>query len=457
MARVISVRHMLGLGTALAAIVMPSVAASAQSADQRPLAEEAAPAGNDIIVTANKRNSTIQDVPFSINAQTEEDIRRSGATTLEDLSRNVAGLAIQNLGPGQSQVGIRGVSAGQIARDQPGVKEQVGIYLDESADLPVAVHARSRPVRPQPCRDAARAAGHIVRLGFGRRHDPLHHQSAAPRRGRGQHRGQRQHRSRRAMSAACSRARSTCPSATRRRCAQSAITPATPASSTRSARAAARDKNVNDGERYGGRVSLLLQPTEDLSITPRFIYQKIDANGFNRQEVYNLYANPFTTTRPAIRLGEREQFLLLGERFTDELRLADLTMQATLQGISVTSVTSYTDRDILVSRDASALTGSVSVDLGFPTAGVLLPSNLRDTTAVKQFTQEVRLASDYAEPVPVGPRRLLRRYQAPVLRSACRRPGTTRSPTRASARARRWRSPTAFRSTRPTTPIFRTS
>jgi hypothetical protein len=39
---------------------------------------------------------------------------------------------VQNLGPGQSQVAIRGVSAGQIVRDQPGVKEQVGVYLDES-------------------------------------------------------------------------------------------------------------------------------------------------------------------------------------------------------------------------------------------------------------------------------------------------------------------------------------
>ncbi len=62
----------------------------------------------------------------------EEDIRRSGAVNLEDLSRNVASLTIQNLGPGQSQVAIRGVSAGQIVRDQPGVKEQVGIYLDDS-------------------------------------------------------------------------------------------------------------------------------------------------------------------------------------------------------------------------------------------------------------------------------------------------------------------------------------
>src|SRR3546814_2391811 len=59
-------------------------------------------------------------------------IERANASTIEDLSRNVAGLTVQNLGPGQSQVSIRGVSAGQIARDQPGVKEQVGVYLDDS-------------------------------------------------------------------------------------------------------------------------------------------------------------------------------------------------------------------------------------------------------------------------------------------------------------------------------------
>src|SRR5690606_28650210 len=72
-----------------------------------------------IIVTATKRETTLQEVPFSINVQSQEEIQRSGAVTLEDLSRNIAGLTIQNLGPGQSQVAIRGVSAGQIVRDQP--------------------------------------------------------------------------------------------------------------------------------------------------------------------------------------------------------------------------------------------------------------------------------------------------------------------------------------------------
>ena len=58
---------------------------------------------------------------------------RRGADDIEDVAANVAGFTVQNLGPGQSQVAMRGVSAGQIVRDQPGVKEQVGVYLDDSS------------------------------------------------------------------------------------------------------------------------------------------------------------------------------------------------------------------------------------------------------------------------------------------------------------------------------------
>src|SRR5947209_9901282 len=122
------------IGTSVLAFAVPASAQTtaetrAQRADQPPVAERS---GADIIVTATKRASTVQDVPFSVNAQTQQDIQRANAQTIEDISRNVAGLTVQNLGPGQSQVSIRGVSAGQIVRDQPGVKEQVGIYLDES-------------------------------------------------------------------------------------------------------------------------------------------------------------------------------------------------------------------------------------------------------------------------------------------------------------------------------------
>jgi iron complex outermembrane receptor protein len=63
----------------------------------------------------------------------------------------------------------------------------------------------------------------------------------------------------------------------------------------------------------------------------------------------------------------------------------------------LTSISSYTDRDILVTRDSSQLTGSITFDV-FATAtsaDIRLDSRLLDYTTVETFTQELRLASDY--------------------------------------------------------------
>lgn len=373
----------------LALLALP--AAAAAQATQAP---ETQP---EIIVTATKRASTIQDVPFSINAQTQEDIQKSGAVTIEDLSRNVAGLSIQNLGPGQSQVSIRGVSAGQVVRDQPGVKEQVGVYLDESVislslftpDLDLFDLNRVETLRgPQGTLFGSGSVGGTIRYIT---NQPDLNQVEGQIEGNlnlvdGDDLGGY---------------------------LKGAIN--VPLSDTVAVRAVGyhteyggfinalregggRDKNVNDGRRTGGRLAILFEPTPDISITPRIVYQEIRADGFNRQDVFNVFANPFTTTRPAVTFKEREQFLLLDEKFADDTMIADLTARFGFGGVSLTSVTSYIDRDILASRDASALTGSVSIDLGFPDAAVTLPSNLRDTTSLKTFTQEVRLASDNASP-----------------------------------------------------------
>ena len=347
-----------------------------------------------IVVTATKREKTLQEVPFSINAQSQADIQRTGADSLEELSRNVAGLTIQDLGPGQSQVAIRGVSAGQIVRDQPGVKEQVGIYLDESVislslftpDLDLydlqrvetlrgpqgtlfgsgSIGGTIRYITNQPnlnqaessfeaelnTIDAGGAGGHfkgMVNLPFGN--------------GSGAFRLVGYHTEYGGFIDALREGGGV-------------------------------DEDVNDGSRSGFRAALTFEPTDNISLTPRAIYQEIETDGFNRQEVFNLFANRFTTERPSVVFDEREQFLLLDEGFDDEFLLLDLTASAGFDFFDLTSVTSYTDREVLVSRDASALTGSVSVDLGFPDEAVLLPSNLRDTTDVEQFTQEVRISSN---------------------------------------------------------------
>ena len=125
------------VGVSVVAVSAPASAQTgqeqrAQAANPKPGVSPGAPAPSqgEIIVTATKRATTVQDVPFSVNAQTQQDIQRANAPTIEDISRNVAGLSVQNLGPGQSQVSVRGVSADKIVGDQPGVKEQVDIYLD---------------------------------------------------------------------------------------------------------------------------------------------------------------------------------------------------------------------------------------------------------------------------------------------------------------------------------------
>ncbi|MDJ0793564.1 MAG: TonB-dependent receptor [Woeseiaceae bacterium] len=350
----------------------------------------------EITVTATKRETTIQDVPFSINAQTAEDIQRSGASNLEELSRNVAGLTVQNLGPGQSQVAIRGVSAGQIVRDQPGVKEQVGVYLDESVisvslftpDFDLYDLNRVETLRgPQGTLFGSGSVGGTIRYitndpnteafeanieadlnsvtdggtGGGLKgmvNLPLGEGNAAVR----------------------------------------LVGYHTEYAGFIDAREEATGnfkEDVNSGTRTGVRAALTFGVGDAITITPRIVYQEIEADGFNRAEVFNLFANPYTTTRDPIQLGERQQHLLLQEQFTDDTLLADLVVEASFDAFDITFVGSQLDREILVSRDASALTGSVSVDLGFPEqGGVLLPSNLRDTTDLKQTTFEVRLSSN---------------------------------------------------------------
>jgi len=353
----------------------------------------------EITVTATKREATIKDVPFSINAQTAADIQRTGATDLEELSRNVAGLTVQNLGPGQSQVAIRGVSAGQIVRDQPGVKEQVGVYVDESVislslftpdfdffDLnrvetlrgpqgtlfgSGSVGGTIRYITNKPDGDAFDASialdlNTITDGGTGGSikgmvNIPLGDGGAALR----------------------------------------IVGYTTEYAGWIDARmeSGGWQSDVNDGNRTGLRATLAFDIGDSITITPRIVYQEIETGGFNRQEVFNLYANPYTTgaegtPREPIQLGARQQHLLLNEEFTDETLLADLVFEASLNSFDFTFVGSQLTRDILVSRDASALTGSVSVDLGYPDAGVLLASNLRDTTDLTQTTFEARVNSN---------------------------------------------------------------
>ena len=378
------------------ALVFPLTATAQEGQDEQKeslrAVEEASHTLQRMIVTATKRAQLAQDVPFSLNVQSEEDIERLNTTNLEDLSRNVAGLSIQNLGPGQSVVTIRGISSGQIVRDQPGVKEQVGVYLDETPislslftpDIDLFDLNRVETLRgPQGTLFGSGSIGGTVRYIT---NQPLLGVNEVKVEIDGNYldEGSVGGHLKTALNVPLGED-----------AAFRLVAYGTRYGGFIDAQkeGGAVDEDVNDGTRHGGRISLLWEPTENLSITPRVVYQNIDLGGFNRDEVFNLFANPYTD--PPTPLGDREQHLLLDEAFEDETLIFDTVVNWSIEDFfDVTYSASYINRDLLVSRDASALTGSVSVDLGFAEDQVANPSNLRDTTDLEQMTHELRLSSN---------------------------------------------------------------
>jgi iron complex outermembrane receptor protein len=347
----------------------------------------------DVTVTAMKREETVFSTPVSVAAPTEEDLRELGVNDIEGVAANVADFTVQNLGPGQSTVAIRGVSSGQIARDQPGVKEQVGAYLDESVislslftpDMDLFDMNRVEVLRgPQGTLFGSGSVGGTVR-----------YISNQPQLGQTTVFGE-------VGGAAIDgggtggdfKAGFNTPLGDKVALRMAAyynrlagwMDAVQPDLSIR--------PNVNSGDRLGVRTALEIQPTENFTITPRFTYQKVAMDGWNRFDQYNILANPFTTTRPAVTLAENQLFTQIDEPFTDKFYLGDLKMVYNFgPNLSLTSVTSFNNRDILVVRDSTALTGSVTGGtIGLPEDVYTLNAPLKDKTHASGWTQELRLA-----------------------------------------------------------------
>lgn len=347
----------------------------------------------EMVVTARKREETVQEVPISVAAPTESELRDRGAETLEDVAQNVAGFTVQNLGPGQSQVAMRGVSSGQIVRDQPGVKEQVGVYLDESVislslftpDIDLFDLSRVEVLRgPQG-----------TLFGSGSESGTVRYITNQPKLNSNESVGELSAESIQNGGIGGS--------------AKAAVN--FPMGNTAAGRFVGYytryggyisavqpnlsiDKNVNNGYRAGTRLSFLMKPNDNFSITPRILYQKIDMKGWNRIDVFNILANPYTTTRPAVTLGGHKQFTQMQEPYNDKFLLGDVNLDYKLGGgTTFNSITSYNDRDILVTRDAGALTSSITGGtIGLPAAVYTLNSPLLDATKAKVLTEEARLS-----------------------------------------------------------------
>lgn len=86
----------------------------------------------EIIVTAQKRSESLQDVPISIQAYNSEKLDQLNISDFDDYASLLPSVSYVSLGPGNSQVYMRGVSDGTNGTSTAsGATPSVAIYLDE--------------------------------------------------------------------------------------------------------------------------------------------------------------------------------------------------------------------------------------------------------------------------------------------------------------------------------------
>ncbi len=79
----------------------------------------------DIVVTAQKRQERLQDVPMSVTALSSESLIERGSVRLQDYFATVPGLNLTSTGNGQQTIAIRGLSTSSLSNPV------VGIVIDD--------------------------------------------------------------------------------------------------------------------------------------------------------------------------------------------------------------------------------------------------------------------------------------------------------------------------------------
>jgi iron complex outermembrane receptor protein len=124
------------LSRAVAAILSAPAAQAAHAADAAPNTA-AAGALQEVIVTANRREENLQDVPIAIQALTAETLKQLNVQTFDDFVKYLPNVTATSFGPGQGDINMRGLSVGGSGGTQgSGATESfpnVAVYLDEQA------------------------------------------------------------------------------------------------------------------------------------------------------------------------------------------------------------------------------------------------------------------------------------------------------------------------------------
>jgi outer membrane receptor protein involved in Fe transport len=111
----------------LATSLLAAAPLSGLSAQTQPAATPAAapPGLEEIVVTSQKRASTVQKIPISVTAVTGADLQARGITSLATLAQGTPGVSLKSEGPSQTEIEMRGMTS------SGGNAPTVGFYLDD--------------------------------------------------------------------------------------------------------------------------------------------------------------------------------------------------------------------------------------------------------------------------------------------------------------------------------------
>src|SRR5690348_7877459 len=111
------IRRNLTLAAAIAAALTTPSAWAQQRAAETEL--------ETVVVTAQKVEQSLVDVPLSISVLGSADLERAQALNMQDYMKQVPGLQLTQSTPGFGRVVMRGINTG-------GVATTVGVYVDET-------------------------------------------------------------------------------------------------------------------------------------------------------------------------------------------------------------------------------------------------------------------------------------------------------------------------------------
>ena len=111
----------LAVGVALAAMTTPGLTWAQEATAQ------GATSLDDVIVTAQRREQSLQEVPITVSVLTAATLEATAADDMGDIAAFVPGLSVSNTSPTQARYSIRGVATSDFG---VGTDPAVGVYVD---------------------------------------------------------------------------------------------------------------------------------------------------------------------------------------------------------------------------------------------------------------------------------------------------------------------------------------